>query len=58
MNIKEYYPDDRACRTSQGLPEVFLVIFIGEVTFTGSIVAFGKLHGKIFRPRCYRSAIK
>lgn len=29
------------------LAEVFLGVFIGAVTFTGSIVAFGKLNGKL-----------
>ena len=29
------------------LTEVFLGIFIGAVTFTGSIVAYGKLSGKM-----------
>ncbi|MCB1348110.1 MAG: NAD(P)(+) transhydrogenase (Re/Si-specific) subunit beta, partial [Maritimibacter sp.] len=27
--------------------EIFLGVFIGAVTFTGSIIAFGKLAGKV-----------
>lgn len=44
----EYSPDsmDNVLENIH-LTEVFLGIFIGAVTFTGSVVAFGKLHGKI-----------
>ena len=37
--------------------EVFLGIFIGAVTFSGSLVAFGKLSGKLFGRKVSSSAL-
>ena len=37
--------------------EVFLGIFIGAVTFSGSLVAFGKLSGKLFGRKVFSSAL-
>ncbi len=37
--------------------EVFLGIFIGAVTFTGSLVAFGKLSGKLFGRKVASAAL-
>jgi len=43
----EHHPGVDAVMENIHLTEVFLGIFIGAVTFTGSIVAFGKLRGKL-----------
>ena len=38
---------DRRSRSSILRVETFLGVFIGAVTFTGSVIAFGKLAGKV-----------
>ncbi|MCS3429677.1 Re/Si-specific NAD(P)(+) transhydrogenase subunit beta [Klebsiella sp. BIGb0407] len=43
----EHHPGLDSVMENIHLTEVFLGIFIGAVTFTGSIVAFGKLCGKL-----------
>ena len=43
----DHAPGMAAVMENIHLTEVFIGIFIGAVTFTGSIVAWGKLHGKI-----------
>ena len=43
----EHHPGLDVVMENIHLTEVFLGIFIGAVTFTGSIVAFGKLRGKL-----------